>query len=313
MATRSLRILALAASLVGLGALACSSQEEPWGSTPRAEVDGEVGRLARIHVALQPWPDVVGGDPQLDVRARFAAFRGLEVEVVRARLGLGPLPHERVGVGSCVIADHVDGLAEVEPRPQRAERELLLLDGGDLQLRVGGVELAVPLVLVPDLLPYMSGVEYELVVPSLPSVFALDERALIELELGGGDEELPPSQIKAALPARIDLRAEAMSGPSLVDLSWSPDPRGAKDAPLLLRLGAYIGGEAIGHEVLCAVVDRGALRLDVEELRRLGLGGAGEGLRIVASRTRTSTFEVGEFSGGELILEMRDGAFVTLP
>jgi len=311
--TRALQVLALVASLAGLGALACSSQEEPWGPTPRAEVEGEVGRLARIHVALAPAPDVIAGDPQLDVRARFAAFRGLEVGLVRARVGLGPLPHERVGLGSCVIADHVDGLGEAEPRSQRAERELLLLDGGDLRIRAGGVDLEVPLVLVPDLLPYMSGVEYELVVPSLPSVFALDERALVELELGGGDEELPPSLIKAALPGRIDLRAEATPGAALVDLVWSPDPRGAKDAALLLRLGAYVGGEAIGHEVVCSVVDRGTLRLDVEELRRLGLGGAGEGLRIVASRTSTSTFEVGEFSGGELILEIRDGVFVTLP
>ena len=306
MATRLRHRLAAAAPLAAAVAFACATPDLE-GPAPEA---AEVGRIARIHLVLQPAPDPLGVDPQLDLRARFAAYRGLDADLARARIGLAPLPHARVGAGSCMPSDHLD--VEPSDRALGDDPELLLVDGGDLRLRVADLDLDVPLVLVPGLLPYMSGVEYALVRDHLPTTFVPGERPAVALDLAGrGDDELPALRLRARLPPPIDLRAELTLDPSLIDLRWRPAP--VPGAPLLVRLGAYVGGEAIGHEVTCAFVDRGELRLDLAELRRLGLGGAGEGLKITASRADVAAFEVGEFSAGELIIELREAAFITLP
>ena len=81
---------------------------------------------------------------------------------------------------------------------------------------------------------------------------------------------------------------------------------------MILRIGAYVGSEPVGAEVTCAVLDRGSYRLDLRELRGLGLGVAGEGLHIRASRYEPMTFDAGEFAGGEFIVEIRDGLFTVL-
>lgn len=294
---------------------ACSTPDDLEGAAPRegGEVELPGGRMARIHVTLMPTPDPAVIDPQLDLRARFAAYRGLDDDFVRARLGLGPLPGARIGVGSCMLADLLDATVDAsEARPASGDHELLLLDGGNLLARLGDLDLEVPLVLVPDLLPYMSGVEYELQLGALPSVFVADERSQLVLEFAGsGDEELPPLRLEARLPPPIDLRTEPTLDPSLIDLSWRAVGQGA----LLLRFAATQGGELLGDEIACAVVDRGATRFDLDELRRLGLGlgGTNDGLRITATRTAATTFESGEFIGGELIVDLRESVFVTTP
>ncbi len=136
----------------------------------RPETDTDALRLGRVHVVLEPSEDVVAPDvrdgddaddaieTQLEVSARFAFVRGLDEEFVRARIDVPVLPHEALRPGECVPSASLV-LEAAEPDDNEA-RELVLLDAGDLSVRVGESDFDVPLALVPDLLPYMSGVEY---------------------------------------------------------------------------------------------------------------------------------------------------------
>ncbi|MCB9703118.1 MAG: hypothetical protein H6711_14585 [Myxococcales bacterium] len=303
-------VFAARGSLVGLGiglaVLACSPVDE----VERAEVD-EVGvaRLARVHVIVQPDADPLGALPQLDVRASFVHYRGLDDDFVRGRLGLVPLAHERVELGTCVASDTLDGV-DFGERPPAGERELVLVDAGNLHLRLGDHDVDVPLVLLPDLLPYMAGVEYEQVSEYLPSVVVLGERAPLTIEIeGSGDEEIPPTTLETRLPPALDLESRLGLDPGIVEVTWG----GSSRSPLVLRLAAYVGSEPSGDEVTCVVPDSGSFRLDLAELRGLGLGVAGEGLHVSASRVVVQSFDAGEFAGGELIVELRDSLFTVLP
>jgi hypothetical protein len=59
--------------------------------------------------------------------------------------------------------------------------------------------------------------------------------------------------------------------------------------------------------------DTGEARLDLGDLRGLGLGSAGDVLRVEASRIVMSHFDVGAFSDGEVIVELRDDYVMRLP
>ncbi|MEZ4451984.1 MAG: hypothetical protein R3B09_21150 [Nannocystaceae bacterium] len=301
-----------AASLAAAVLVACAPGDEGEASQGRAYSDGEAqgpSRLARIHLIVQPAPDPLGTEPQLDVTARFVRFRGLDDEYVRARVGVTPLAHERLAIGQCQSADLLEAI-EVGERPLSGPRELLLIDAGNLRIRVGGVQVEVPLVLLPDLLPYMSGVEYAEVLDALPTVFSIaDERTSVTLELeGSGDDEVPATAVRARLPRPLGLQTQGSFDSDALVLRWRTDPE--TTGPLILRIASYVGSEPLGNEVVCAAADTGEYGLDLKALRELGLGAAGEGLRVSASRIAVGSFEAGEFTAGELILEIRDTLFV---
>ncbi|MCA9660342.1 MAG: hypothetical protein KC486_18510 [Myxococcales bacterium] len=294
---------------MSLAGAACSSVEEIDGRDAQVS-DGPTARLARVHVILQSEPDPIAVEPQLDISARFVAFRGLDEEFVRGRVGLGQLPYERLEPGTCVVSEALDGV-DVRERSDGPERELHLVDAGNLRVSFGDIQTDVPLVLLPDLLPYMTGVEYEQVTDALPTVFVYDDVHELSVEIeGSGDDEIPATTLTTRMPPRLDLKSNFSLDPSVIELRWRGAPR--SDLPMILRIGAYVGSEPVGAEVTCAVVDRGSYRLDLRELRGLGLGVAGEGLHIRASRYEPMTFDAGEFAGGEFIVEIRDGLFTVL-
>ncbi len=300
--------LAFALGAVGM-VVACSAVEEDGREIPA--LDDEIGaRLAQVHVTLQPQPDPIGVEPQLDVSAHFVHYRGFDEKAVRSRVGLSALPFERLEQGSCVASESLEGI-EVRELPAPSERELQLIDAGNLQLRLGDIVSDVPLVLLPDLLPYMSGVEYEQVTDALPSVFVYDDVRELSVEIeGSGDDELPATTLRAPLPIQLGLEARSGLDASVVELRWRANRR--SEEPLIIRIGGYVGSEPLGAEVTCATLDRGFFRLDLAELRELGLGVAGEGLHLRASRYQTTAFDAGEFAGGEFIVEIRDSQFIVL-
>lgn len=302
---------ALATAAVLLAA-ACSPAEEvesSQGSREGEERGAGAARLARIHVIVQATPDPLGSEPQLDVTARFARYRGLDDDFVRARVGVAPLASERLAVGQCLSAELLEAVDASERRPAGA-RELQLIDAGNLRLRLAGAPIEVPLVLLPDLLPYMSGVEYAQVIDAMPSVFSLvGERAPVTIDLeGSSDEEVPATSLQAHLPRPLELETVGTFERDVLELSWRPDA--ATAGPVVVRLASYVGSEPLGNEVICALADTGGYRLDLRDLRDLGLGAVGEGLRVSASRAAVTSFDAGEFVGGELILEIRDTHFV---
>jgi hypothetical protein len=272
---------------------ACTDAAEP-----RTESDlSESFRMGRVHVVLEPEAESETGD-ELQVTARFAFVRGLEEDFVRARLDMGLMPDEILKPSQC-SADLYTGDPD---EPSEDPRELVLVDIGDLSVLLGDAQVHVPLSLVPDLLPYMSGVEYIYYGDGLPQ--AMDATLAVEAE-GSSTEELPPFAVEGAVPRGLGLTftdedaAEIRKG-ALV-LRW--DPQG--DGPITLTLTPLIDQEIAGEEITCVFDDVGQARLDLQELQTYGLPLAADSLRVVASRTSTTTFDAGEFQGSELVIERR--------
>jgi len=298
--------------ILAFASSACSSVEEVDGEGVVVLSDDVDARLGQVHVILQPMPDPIGVEPQLDISARFVHYRGLDEDSVRTRLDMGVLPYEKLSAGSCVPTEALEGV-ELRERSATADRELLLVDAGNVSLQLGTWVSEVPLVLLPDLLPYMSGIEYQQVTDVLPTVFVYDDVDELGVEIeGSGDDEIPPMSLKARLPAQLDLEARRGLDPSVLELRWRGDRRSAEDAPLIVRIAGYVGSEPLGAEVTCAVQDRGFFRLDLAQLRGLGLGVEGEGLHLRASRYAQTTFDAGDFVGSEFIVEIRDSQFIVL-
>lgn len=300
LACRRLGAVVLAFAVVG----ACSGVEEQ-GPTPQA-VGVELppaSRLAQIRVVVLPPADFTGDEPALDISAVFAHYRGFGEATARARLDLRPLPHDRMRRGQCVAADQLTA-EEPGPKDSQSPRELTLLDAGNLTVRFGEATIDVPLALLPDLVPTMSGVSYAHVSEFLPAgAWPTAEPPPEELviRVDGEGEELPGFTLRPRLPEAVALSGEAEGG--ALRLDWRPDGRGE---PVALRLHAMIGGESIGEEVVCLVDDDGSFRGDLDDLRALGLEvDAGRSLRVSATRAARTVFDAGEFTGAEAIVEVR--------
>lgn len=305
LACRHLGAIGLAIAVAG----ACSGVEE-LGPTPQS-IGVEVtppARLAQIRVAILPPADFTGDEPALDISAVFATYRGFNEAAARARLDLRPLPHQRLRPGQCVPAEQLFAADEArtsEAGAKDSPREMTLLDAGNLTVRLGEVALDVPLALLPDLVPTMSGVSYAQVSEFLPAgAWPSAEPTPDELEIrvDGEGEELPGFRLRSCLPEPVRLAGAA--GPDgALRLDWRPDGRGE---PVALRMLAMIGGEPIGEEVVCLVDDDGSYVGELDELRALGLEvDAGRSLRISATRAALTRFDAGEFTGAEAIVEVR--------
>ena len=253
--------------------------------------------MGRVHVVLEPEAETDIED-ELQVTARFAFVRGLEEDFVRARLDMGLMPDEILRPSQCTT-DLYSGITD---EPNEDPRELVLVDAGDLSVRLGDAQVQVPLSLVPDLLPYMSGVEYLYYGDGLPQ--AMESTLAVEAE-GSSTEELPAFAVEGIVPPSLGLTftdedaAEVREG-ALV-LRWQPEG----DTPITLTLTPLIDQDVAGEEITCVWDDVGQARLDLHELQTYGLPPAADALRVVASRTTTTTFDAGEFQGSELVIERR--------
>ena len=84
-------------------------------------------------------------------------------------------------------------------------------------------------------------------------------------------------------------------------LHWQPESE-----LLTLRIQGLVGGEARGTELTCIVADEGRARFDLQNLHGLGLTAEADGLRVIASRVQATTFDAGDFTGSELVIERRE-------
>lgn len=291
----------------------------PDPNEPRA-TEGENLRIGRVQVVLEPSDDVIAPDPgpeasddQLELSARFAFVRGLDEEFVRARIGVPLLAQDTLRPSECVPSDQLT-LDAPEPDDGGHEiRELVLVDAGDLSVRVGDATYDVPLSLVPDLLPYMSGVEY-LHEGELAALGTGATPPVTITARGSLTDDLPPFSVDAALPPALGLRAseadldEQREG-ALV-LHWNAS--GTADELVTMRLLPLVGGEPAGEEITCVLADHGAARIDLGRLQLLGLPQQAEGVRVTASRNAVTNFDAGDFANAELVIERRDRLYVPL-
>ncbi len=308
---RAARVGALALAVVV--AAACSGVDE--GTTTGLTEPAPVHRLGRIHVAVQAPAEIASDGPALEISARFVQYRGLDEAAVRQRVGLLPLAGERLKIGECTASE----LPWEEPatRDQAANREVSLIDVGNIAVQLGEASVDVPLSLVPDLLAYMSGVEYDLASEVLPArAWPPGEPGPTAVTItvdGAGDDELPGFSVRAPLPEPVVLQATATPDRDSLLLEWGPDGRGA---PVVLRLTGFIGSEPAGDEVACLVSDTGSHRVDLDALRSAGYVLSGDTLRVGASRITRTRLDAGEGAYGEgadAVIEMRSETLVTWP
>lgn len=285
---------------------ACSGVEELGPAPSPGSEPAPLSRLARLHVIIQPPGEFTSDEPALEITGVFAQYRGFDDPGARARLDLHPLPVDRLRPGMCAPSEQVVALDEAAAKDSPAGRELVLLDAGNVAVRLGEAMIDVPLALLPDLVPTISGVTYIHVADFLPGgAWPTAEPAPTELlvRVDGEGDDLPGFTLRPPVPEALVPTAELSPDGASLHLDWRPEGRGE---PVALRFLGQIGGEPVGEEVTCLADDDGGFRVDLDRLHALGLdGSAGNSLRITTTRAARTLFDVGEFTGAEVIVEVR--------
>lgn len=302
---------------LAVGMTACSDPGPGSGTDEGGADEAEALRLGRVHVVVsaptESEPEADANPDGFELTARFAVVRGLDEEFVRARADMPDLLEDLLNPGQCA-AESALWPAALEPDNVELGQELVLVDAGDFEVQLGSTRIEVPLALVPDLLPYMSGVEYGYFAEEAPEAESITVAAA-----GGLGDELPAFTVDASLPPLIGLQptadgsasAAALETGALV-LRWTADDSGSTDPTIALRLTPTLGSEPVGDDILCLVSDRGQTRLDLAELHTLGLARDADALRVEASRARASLFDVGAWAGTEFVVERRETSVVPL-
>ena len=294
--------------MIALVAIGCG--EDP-GESNRDNVSevvavDTVGHLGRIHVILQPAPDELEPEPQLQIQARFVEYRNVAEAFVRARAKLPVPAWEQLEVGQCVPSSSL--LPGAPPTPA-GEPELSLIDAGELRVMLGTRDVVVPLVLVPDILPWLSGVEYMHVDDRMPEL-AVDPDGSFPLAISvDGTASIGLDRIDLAihLPPALELQGAGI-GEGRLTIDWQPP--GEATQAILLQLQAFQPSEGIpepaGEELTCLVPDSGRASFEIATLEGAGLATGAALLRVAASRFASQSIDTGAFEGVELIVEQRD-------
>lgn len=319
----AVRLLSTVALGFTVALSACSDGASGPGTDGVAAEDGtgSAPRLGRVHVLIEPAYEVDRAyevdpdlDPDLDafeITARFALVRGLDEEFVRARADIPFVPEEMLEVGQCASEEALWPSVPLTTEDAELGRELVLVDAGDFEVQVAGQRLEIPLALVPDLLPNMSGVEYGFFAEELPE--GLEDAASLTVRAAGGmTDELPGFEVDGAIPMEIGLRSLPEDRRSLRDDALVVRWDASSSTALTLRLTPTVSGEPLGDDIYCVVSDVGQTRLDLGELRTLGFANEADAVQVSASRTSFTLFDVGEFAGTELLVERRASTNISL-
>jgi hypothetical protein len=313
--------LAFALAMCGL-AIGCAEDPHDAGRTTPAEAaiadEPTSGQLGRIHVVLQPQPDEIEPEPQLQISGRFIEYRGVTESFVRARANL-PVPvWEQLVPGQCVASEQL--LPTTSSPRDDDDRELSMIDAGDLRVVLGNREFVAPLALVPDLLPWLSGVEYTHVDDRIPMLgVEPDGTSPVVVSIdGSSDGSLEGFSSSVVVPVPLALEAAKASSNRLT-IDWQPP--GDNGQTIVLRLQAFVATDGVsepaGEEVTCLVADTGRADLALAPLARAGLGvesGSPERaglLRVSASRFDVAQVSAGNFGLVDVFVELR--AQKTLP
>jgi hypothetical protein len=308
------RLAAVALVVLTTGAGGCTGEDLDLSPV---EPELEPLRLGRVHVVLEPESDPAADEPYDDldafeVTARFAFVRGLEEDFVRARIDMPVLPSDVMVPNSCAASEQLAAVAAADS--SRGGGELLLVDAGDLRMQIGsetGTAFEVPMSLVPDLLPYMSGVEYLYYAEDLPPELPDEGGSAVVVESKGSPSaELPAFRAEGSVPPALALHVTEddlfeLSRRALV-LRWQGMAEGDDEGVVTMRITGLAGGEPVGAELTCVLSDVGQARVSFDRLRPLGLVLDSEALRVTVSRLQAASFDAGDFVGSELFVERRE-------
>ncbi len=302
----------LIAGLVGLLALGCADEAAEPGRTAALEQASASqlpsGQLGRIHVVLQPRPDELEPEPQLQIHGRFVEYRGVSETLARARANLPVPAWEQLVVGQCVASEALMPVESLGAEPDQA-RELSMIDAGDLRVTLGGREFVAPLALVPDILPWLSGVEYGHVDDRLPALAVEpDGTSPVTVSLDGSpDGALEGFGVSVAVPAQLTVEAAKVSDDRLT-IDWRPP--GETSEFVVLRLQGFTpgedgGNEPTGEEITCLVADSGSADLALGPLAGQGLAADAGLLRVSVSRFDITEVRAGSFGNVDVLIELR--------
>jgi hypothetical protein len=249
----------------------------------------------------------------VEVSARFAYVRGFDEEFARSHADIPVLASDILRTGQCIPTDQLavhDGPGDSAAHERR---ELVLLDAGEIAVDVARNKISVPASLVPDLLPYMSGVEYlylgDATADPVLEISASELTVHVSAE-GAQADELSDFTVDGRIPAPPVLDLGGNIDENNLRLTWEGEQ---ESEAVVVVIATTAGDEFTGTEVTCLFKDVGVARVDVGTLRLQGLDlSVAEGLIVQASRLQRTTFDAGDFADAELIVESRDSITVDL-
>ena len=261
-----------------IAALSGCSDDVAQAQVLRAELEdaGEMrpGRIAQIRIVAHVSNDS-GVSTSLSGEARFAVFHGMDAEFAQSRIDLTESASDRLSLGKCVDANSELVRVEVGRAGPLSWRDLDLVDVGNISLRLGGQELPLTYALAPDLISWMSGIEYRHHEDSLP-LGARGEHAATPIRLsvsGSPEEEFPEFEADASLPATVtDLRLRVEPDKESPTLTWAQASAG--QWPLLVKIRRGDAG------IDCLVPDLGQFSIPAELLADTGFVGSRERVQV---------------------------------
>jgi hypothetical protein len=292
-------------------AFACAEDPVESGRAVQSEpIAGELssGHIGRIHVVLQPRPDELEPEPELQIHGRFVEYRGVSETQVRARANLPVPAWEQLVMGQCIASEALLPIASPLPLDDH-ERELSMIDAGDLRVAIGSHELVAPVSLVPDILPWLSGVEYGHVDDRIPQLAVEpDGTSPVSVSIDGSpDGGLEGFSVNVLIPAQLALEAAKVADDRLT-IDWRPP--GHPSQFVVLRLQAFTPSEdglnePAGEEVTCVVADSGRADLSLGPLTQAGLAADAELMRVSVSRFDVTQVRAGSFGLVDVWVELR--------
>ena len=314
--------------LLSLWLGACADLGEDWPQPSDQDLDSDIQaqRMARIHLRLESQNHFMEGQDWLksselapiQIRGHFAEYRGLVPNFVRAYIHAPEFAWEWLEPSKCGVQADLIPLAWSENQRQD-DRELALLDVGDIYWRYGDNNLDVSLRLLPDLMPYVSGVEYFADSSWIEQRAHSREAELATLHIeGNGDREFQPLVFSAPIPPTLQLDFDLSQSPAQpFRFQWKSDSGNLPSSNLIntwfvLRLQGVRQNESTGQELICLVsnrkdngetIDHGAGTINLAELAEQGLDLEGDGLKVAASHISESIVQVGPFANTELLIE----------
>jgi hypothetical protein len=255
------------------------------------------GSYARVAVGLVHRHDDPVAQMRLETEALFVRYRNAEADGIEALLGSSPGGELRLG--ECRVSDRQARYAAAF-NPDGPDAEVMLLDAGDLQVKIPSGPVSLAPRRYPELVPFVSGVFYG----DKDSVSDLDGALGSELTVSSaGGPEVGPFAVSLTAPPDVPLTLVTPL-PAGLDLRWTGDrePEGVR---IEIRAASGDGSRAL----TCTAPDDGAFLVAAAMVAELGA----RDLQVSVARARRQPFVAAGVSGGEVLVTARDVSEVTLP
>jgi hypothetical protein len=298
MRTNRLLVVALVAPL----AAACAG-----GPDLSPDAQGAQAGAARVQlIVTRTLPS--SADVRVDADARFVRYSGVGADSAQTLAGI--VSPDAIALGTCGVLDPGQAVDSALSNQPSSQIDLRLVDAGALRLQIGdGLSLQLLPERAPDILPFLSGVQYGASeVTQAPVLDGADVR----FAAAGGDavDDLGafgtvatfPSEVRIAQVAGMDPNA----GPVVVSLRtppvnvrWLPDPAPGPDDAVYVELRTLADSAA---SFACHVADEGSVDIPITAAQSLPDAARGDGsVWLSVTRVRTLSLDAPAFGGSSVL------------